>query len=165
MGAIKLNFCLLLSFILVLSTGCDNIKKVFGLPTAADIEQMQQQIESVKQEQLAREKVLKDSIRTAIQDSIKMAINVDGQNSQLDNYYLVIGCFKKEENAVNLYKLAKEQGFNPKRLKFKNGYEMVAIGGYKTITEAHNVRLKIEYDDICPWDIWVYSIKDRLHLE
>lgn len=127
------------------------------MPTSEEIEQMkielQEQERALQEEARVREQMVQDSLERVMQ----------AQKSEVEGYYLVLGCFKERSNADAMYEKLIKKGCSAKQIEMQIGYTMVAIGGYRTFTEAYEVLFSIGEDDICPYDVWVYDSKDGLH--
>ena len=54
-------------------------------------------------------------------------------------------------------------GYSPVRIPLKNGFDMVALAGFDSYKEAMQEIAKIEDNDLCPYDVWVYSVTQGLH--
>ena len=151
-----------MSLLLVVTlTGCDWVKKQLGMATSEDIARMKLEMEQMA----AREQRVKDSLERVRLDSIKLAQQAqDMPYSKLDKqFYVVLGSFKKDFNAVNMVKALEKAGYSPVRIALKNGFDMVAAVGCSTIQEAWEEIKRIEESDLCPYDVWVYNIEQGLH--
>ena len=145
----------------VIFSGCDWVKGKLGMATSEDIARMKLELE----QKAAREQWIKDSIETARLDSIKMVQQAqDMPYSKLDKqYYVVLGSFKKDFNARNMVEALEKAGYSPVRIALKNGFDMVAAVGCNTNQEAWEEIKRIEENDLCPYDVWVYNIGQGLH--
>ena len=153
---IAVGFAFLLIF-----TGCDWVKGQLGMATSEDIARMKLELE----QKALREQMVKDSIERVRLDSIKLAQQAkDMPYAKLDKqFYVVLGSFKKDFNAENMVKALEKAGYAPVRIALKNGFDMVAAVGCSTIQEAWEEIKRIEDSDLCPYDVWVYDIKQGLH--
>ncbi len=150
----------------ILFSGCDMVRGGFGLPTSDQIAQMKQQMDNHE-----RELAIRDSLAALQQAQIKM---LNDSLSKLDKnapatldkrFYLIGGTFKEESNIVHMVEFAKKKGFAPVRIPLKKGVTMVAIAGYNTLDEATAKVSQIKGTEICPYDVWVYNVAQRLHVE
>ncbi len=141
-------------------SGCDWVKERLGMATSEDIERLRIEME---QKEL-REKQIKDSIETARLDSLKKAQESAIPYSSLDKqYYVIMGSFKEISNADVMKAELEKMGYSPVRIALKNGFEMVALAGFDKYGEAMAEIGKIEGNDLCPYDVWVYSVSQSLH--
>ena len=46
---------------------------------------------------------------------------------------------------------------------FENGFDMVALAGFDTYGQAAAEISKIEDNDLCPYDVWIYDVAQALH--
>ena len=148
---------------LVVFTGCDWVKSKLGMATSEDIARMKLELE----QKMAREQRMKDSLEMVRLDSIKLAQQAqDMPYAKLDKqFYVVLGSFKKDFNAQNMVKALEKAGYSPVRIALKNGFDMVAAVGCTTIQEAWAEIKKIEENDLCPYDVWVYNVGQGLHVQ
>ena len=146
----------------MLLQGCDMVRGGLGLPTSKDIEHMKQELlekeqqELVKQQELERAAFVEDSIRQAQQEQ---------QPVQVKGYHVIIGSFKDYNNARQLADFVASKGYSPIQIPLKNGYMMVSLGQMETLSAAVKLMEKIEQNEECPYDVWVYSSRQKLHKE
>lgn len=141
-------------------SGCDWIRKQLGKPTSEDLAAMQAEFERAKAQRKAdslRQAAAMDSIRMAQQEQLSYAEKITHK------YYVILGSFKKDFNAENMVAALKKAGYTPVKIALKNGFDMVAAIGCDTYGEACNEILKIEDNDLCPYDVWIYSTDQNLH--
>ena len=152
---------LLLAAVAIFSlTGCDWVRKQMGKPTSAELEAMQAEL------QRAREQRVADSLRQiAVMDSIRLAeqARLPYETELTHKYYVILGSFKKDFNAENMVANLKKAGYSPVRIALKNGFDMVAAVGCDSYSEAWSEIMKIEDNDLCPYDVWIYSPEQNLH--
>lgn len=152
---------LLLTVLMIFSlSGCDWIRKQLGKPTSEELAAMQAEMQRAKEQRMA------DSLKqVAAMDSIRLAEQAQlPYISELTHkYYVILGSFKKDFNAENMVANLKKAGYSPVRIALKNGFDMVAAVGCDTYSEASDEILKIEDNDLCPYDVWVYSVEQNLH--
>lgn len=158
----KLKTLLLCAMVVCSLSGCDWIKKQLGMATSSDIARLKLEM----QQKAAREQQIKDSLETLRLDSLRLEQekNVLPYSSGLDKrYYVIVGSFQKDFNAKNMVETLKKSGYSPVKIALKNGFDMVAIAGFDNYREARNEILKIEDYDLCPYDVWIYDVKQALH--
>lgn len=157
----RFRYILALLAAVLLLQGCDMVRGGLGLPTSKDIEQMKQELQEKEQQELQR---LKELERAAfVEDSIRQAQQV--QHPEIQGYHVIIGSFKDYRNAEALMAFVKKQGYNPLQIELKNGYMMVSLGQMETLSSAVKLMEKIEQNEECPYDVWVYSSRQKLHKE
>ena len=145
--ALLLCLCILCS--------CDGLKRMLGMKTSSEIEQMKQMDYEISQ----RQKMLQDSLA-----AVEAAERTVAENPGLDKrYYVILGSFKEQSNVDLMVKDAKAFNFNPIVIPCSNGFTMVAASGHSTLPEACSARIKVEELDICPYDIWIYDANQGLH--
>jgi len=109
----------------------------------------------IKEEPVVQEPkpVLKDSVPISKTDSAIQPVTKIEEETQQEveikpvdtpKYYLVSGSFKEEENALEYLSQLKADGFNPINLGRNGNFYVIAIGEYKTASEA--LRAKKEFD-------------------
>ena len=114
----------------------------------------------------AREQRTADSLRqVAVMDSIRLAeqAKLPYETELTHKYYVILGSFKKDFNADNMVANLKKAGYSPVRIALKNGFDMVAAAGCDSYGEAWGEITKIEDNDLCPYDVWIYSTEQNLH--
>ena len=144
----------------VVLQGCDWVKGRLGMPTSEDIERMRIEIQQQERERMAqeaaREQMVKDSLAM-----VEAAAAV--QKPEVDGFYVVLGSFKVHKNADALEAQVKKYGYSAEKILMKNGYMMVAVGGFSSFSQAHKEMEKIGELDCCPYDLWVYAASQGLH--
>ena len=144
---------------LFMFSGCDWVKKQLGMATSEDIAKLKIEME---QKQL-REKQIRDSIEAARLDSLAQA-QKEIPYARLDKqYYVIMGSFKLISNADIIKAELEKIGYSPVRIALKNGFDMVALAGFDAYSEAKKEITKIEDNDLCPYDVWIYSASQGLH--
>lgn len=147
-------FALVVAFVL---QGCDWVRGMMGMPTSDDIERMKVEL----QQQQDREQA--EAVRVQrMQDSIK-AVEAEQIARRISGYYVVLGSFKDYRNADALETLVKGKGYAARSIMLKNGYKMVAVGGFNTLSEANREMEKLGENDFGAYDMWVYSAAQELH--
>ena len=157
----RLEYALLALAMLLILSGCDWVKSQLGMATSEDIARIRLELE----QQAIREKQIRDSIEMARLDSIRVAQEQQSlPYAKLDKqFYVVLGSFKKDFNAENMVNALNGAGYSPVRIALKNGFDMVAAVGCNTLQEACGELKKIEDNDLCPYDVWIYNIAQGLH--
>ena len=161
----KLKVITLLFVIAVLLSGCDFFRSMLNKPTSKDIEKMR--IEEAQARKVAEETRRK----AAEQEAIALAEaqrKLEEEKMKQDRlpkerYYLVYGSFRVESNAEKLYEQAKGMGLSPVRIKFKNGFDLVAFEAFDNIHEAYDRMNFWLSKEGTPDDIWVYDTHQNLH--
>lgn len=161
----RYKFVLISLLATVLLQGCDMVKGGLGLPTSDQILQMKEQMDKHQ-----RELYLRDSVMAAQQAQIKMLNDslskVEKVSNSLDKrFYLIVGTFKEEANIEHMMQFAKKKGFEPLRIPLKKGVTMIAIDGYNTLQGATSKVAEIKGTEICPYDVWIYSVTQNLHIQ
>ena len=129
------------------------------MATSEDIAKLKIEME---QKQL-REKQIRDSIEAARLDSLAQA-QKEIPYARLDKqYYVIMGSFKLISNADIMKAELEKIGYSPVRIALKNGFDMVALAGFDAYSEAKKEITKIEDNDLCPYDVWIYSASQGLH--
>ena len=121
----------------------------------------------MKDEIAAREqqRVLEQQREAFVQDSIAKAEALLQQGVAIEGYHVIIGSFKDYRNAEATMAFVKGLGYNPVQIELKNGYMMVSLGQMETFKEAVLLMKKIESNEESPYDVWVYSARQKLHKE
>ena len=147
-----LAFCAVLAL-----QGCDWIKGKMGMPTSDDIASMK--IELLQQQEREAQEAAR---MQRLQDSLK-AVEAEAAANRVSGYYVVLGSFKDYRNADALVALVKANGYEAEAIMLKNGFKMVAVGGFSTHSDAYREMTAIGEKDFCPYDMWVYSASQGLH--
>lgn len=84
-------------------------------------------------------------------------------NSADYKFYVIAGSFKEDANAQKMVNYLKKGNFKPIVLNFKNGFKVVASGGFNNANDAYNERRKLLEYDFSPEDVWIYDINQKLH--
>lgn len=141
----------------MLLSGCDFFRSMLGKPTSEEINQIRMEKEAAAaawRDSLARVKAAGDSLAQAVQTT----------NTPLDaKYYVMMGCFKIHDNAVNFKSFLERKGYTVYVFDFKNGYEAIAIYGSDDYADAYRVMDKTMETGFCPYDIWIYDASTNLH--
>lgn len=155
----KRLFFLCLILVCFLS-GCDRIRGILGMATSGDIEKARKELI----EKAAAQR-LRDSLEALkIADSVARHTQVRPADEGLEKrYYIIVGSFKREKNSAGMLAFLKKQGYEPVKIPLKNGYDMVALCGYDTYYAARTEVDKIEQQEVCPYDVWIYDTEQKLH--
>ncbi len=148
--------------IFILLQGCDMVRGGLGMPTSEDIALMKKEIELKEQEQLRQQQRMEfvaDSIKKAEEELAK------ANENKVEGYHVVIGSFKDYRNADQLAEFVRKQGYQPQLIPLKNGYMMVTLGAKGSLREAVQQMDGISSKEECPYDVWVYNARQKLHKE
>jgi cell division septation protein DedD len=74
-------------------------------------------------------------------------------NSADYKFYVIAGSFKEDANAQKMVNYLKKGNFKPIVLNFKNGFKVVASGGFNNANDAYNERRKLLEYDFSPEDV------------
>ncbi|MDD2294113.1 MAG: SPOR domain-containing protein [Bacteroidales bacterium] len=163
---------ILLLSVMMLS-GCDFFRSLLGKPTSEDIALLRAE----KEREIAQERDSLAKIQAAQVDSAAVqpqapqkpevqapqkpgTITVTHSNPH--RYYVVVGAFQDQNNAAKYSERLKKDNMEVTNFKFKNGYNVVAVGGFETIAEANSLMNKVAERDDCP-DPWVYDANTARH--
>lgn len=145
-------------------SGCDFFRSLVGKPTSAELEQMKIEI----QKKAEREKFVADSIKAA-REAEEMAARAEEEIPAVSEddprFHVIIGCFREQENAVNLREALIKQGYEPKRIVFKNGYDVVSIIRDDNYWKAQTAMELFMESPYCPDDVWIYDMNENLHVK
>lgn len=162
---------LFLSVLSLLSlSGCDMFRRLAGRPTAKELEQLK--VEALKRQEavhMARidslkkvEKTLSDSI--AVLDSIRQLHGTILNPSEIGGlfttkldfmYYIVVGSFKDRTNAESLLLDAKDEGYQPVLISFRNGFNAVGIAPANDLFHIFQSLKQVRTEKFCPDDVWI----------
>lgn len=161
---LSLNTLLALILSACLLCSCDGLKRMLGMKTSSEIEQMKQMDYAISQ----RQKMLQDSL-AAVKNTENTEIVENVENDTVraltpdKRYYVILGSFKEQSNVDLMVKDAKSSGLNPVVIPCRNGFTMVADSGHATVAEARSAKASIENLYICPYDSWIYDTNQGLH--
>lgn len=151
----------ILMIVSTLFTGCDFFRSILGKPTSKEIERMRIEAEAKakKQKQLDSINLIKaqEEARLQAEAAAKLQLN--------DKYYLIIGSFMKEDNAVRMYEFLEKNGYTPKQIKMKNGFTLVSAKSFNVYHDAYREMDEFISLDFCPEDVWIYGRDQKLHIE
>lgn len=138
----------------IILTSCDTVRSILGKPTSADLEKL-------RQEQLAREKAVRDSIAQAREEAARLEAEKAAE-VQIKHYYVVVGSFSVPENAERCSEKMEKNGFEVKRFKFRNGLNVVSILGTDNLRQAYADCEKV-CDLLDTIEPWVYNTEYKFH--
>jgi cell division septation protein DedD len=154
----------LLSVLLIAVTmlsSCDFFRSILGKPTSKDIERMK--IEAAAQAKKQRQL---DSINRAKAEADAIAAQqLESLKTLNDKYYIIIGSFKVEDNATRMYALLEKNGYTPKTIRFKNGFDLVSVASFNDYHKAFAELDQLRALEFCPEDVWIYGVDQKLHEE
>lgn len=155
---IGVTAALLSSFLLI--TGCDAVKSFFGVPTAAEVENLKklEQMEALKKKR-------EDSIARAREDSLLAAgsMQADSMKTAAGRFMIIVGSFKEVQNAPNMMKRLQDMGYEPETIRFENGFDVVSVYSTDSYGEACMKMREVMETPFCPEDIWIYDRTSGLH--
>ena len=133
------------------------------MPTSEDIEQMKRELQDMEKQELQREQELQRA--AFVEDSIRQAQQELQDEVKVEGYHVIIGSFKDYKNAQQLADFVATQGYSPMQIPLKNGYMMVSLGQKDHLYEAVQLMDSIYSKEECPYDVWIYSSRQKLHKE
>lgn len=143
-------------------TGCDFFRSLIGKPTSKDIERMRIEAEAQAKKQKQLDSINAANALAEAQRLEELA-NSDQVNEADGRFLVILGSFKVDGNAEKMYSLLESKGYTPKKLKFKNGFDVVSAFASDNYREAYNEMQKMMEMEYCPDDIWVYDLHQGLH--
>ena len=161
----KLKIITLLFAMAVLLSGCDFFRSMLNKPTSKDIEKMKIEAEQTRKvaEEARRKAAEQDAIALAEAQRKLEEEKMKQERLPKERYYLIYGSFKVEGNAEKLYEQAKSMELSPVRIKFKNGFDLVAFEAFDNISLAYDRMNFMLSQEGTPDDIWVYDTYQNLH--
>lgn len=84
-------------------------------------------------------------------------------HSVTNRYYVIMGAFDEMVNADKYAAQLESKGLKVTKFKFKNGFNVIALGGFNTLIEAQKEMNRQMEEDDCPEDIWVYDSNTKKH--
>lgn len=159
MKAVRVLSVLLIAVTMLSS--CDFFRSILGKPTSKDIERMK--IEAAAQAKKQRQL---DSINKAKAEADAIAAaQLEALTKLNDKYYVILGSFKVEDNATKMYAMLEKNGYTPKTIRFKNGFDLVSVASFNDYHKALNELDNLRAYEFCPEDVWIYGVEQRLHEE
>lgn len=164
----KLPVLVLLLSSMVLLSSCDLFRKMAGRPTSKDIEakrimieqeqkQHQHRLDSLKiqQKHLSDSLAVLDSIRQSRSSLVATRQLSDQTKRELTHrYYVIVGAFGKTENAQKFAESARQAGYTPSLISYKNGFMAVGVSPADKLTQAYDALKEIRESGFCP-DAWI----------
>lgn len=163
-----ISLSIVLSLIFTL-TGCDWIRSTLGMPTSTELKEFRQLAQQISDTVPLTTPA--DSTSLNIINKDKSQVNTTPANQVVQpvgdvRFYVIVGSFSETKNADKMVSYLKKSGYNPIRLTFRNGYNVVASSAHKGRSDALAALRKLLELDFSPDDIWVYdALKQKLHLE
>lgn len=146
---------------LLLLTGCDFFRKITGKPTSKELEQMKIEAQAAERRAIEeRNRAIADSLNLVKARQEAEALKAKALDKK---YYVIIGSFKVAENADRLYATLEKKGYTPKEIRFNNGYDVVAAGGYDTFKEAFIALEDLLTHEYAPDDSYIYDTSLGYH--
>ncbi len=128
-------------------------RSILGKPTSKEIE-------AARIAQEARCGCQRDSIARAEEMACLAA---EAARPVYSNYYVIMGCYKIPANAERFKARLKAKGYDVTEMRFKNGYDVLAIYGSETLREAYRHRDALLERGEDPYDMWIYQTSMGLH--
>lgn len=132
---------ILLTASLFLNPSCDRVKGIFNKPgkkgTATLLEENKKLQEQLATEAARHEEEMA-SIRSQYENQLlELQKQIEaGTVSEFNVYYVVVGSFKKMENAQRYSEKIKAMGFEGKIVDGPNQFNLVTSGTYKTLKSS-----------------------------
>lgn len=147
----------------------DQLRRVAGRPTSADIAIKKARIEMEEAAHQARldslrayQKAIADSLETldrikASRTVLMPASGVRGLSRKglKYHYYVVIGTFGSPANAKAQAARASSAGYNSVIIPFNNGFSAVGVDGTDRVAPLWESLEKIKGESFCPKDVWI----------
>ena len=70
-------------------------------------------------------------------------------------YYIVVGSFKDRTNAESLLLEAKDEGYQPVLISFRNGFNAVGIAPANDLFHIFQSLKQVRTEKFCPDDVWI----------
>ena len=159
-----LHLVVVLSTVVLTTTGCDFFRKLAGRPTSTDIEAMRQAIAlreeaKVQAAQSDSIQVVPDTVAAKPEVKPAPAKETVSSSSQANDgkkrYYIIVASFSKVENAERCAERMAGRGFPGELLKFKGGYTAVGVLGTDDMQEAQASLKELKRQDFCPQGVWI----------
>ena len=159
-----LHLVVVLSTVVLTTTGCDFFRKLAGRPTSTDIEAMRQAIAlreeaKVQAAQSDSIPVVPDTVAAKPEVKPAPAKETVSSSSQVNDgkkrYYIIVASFSKVENAERCAERMAGRGYPGELLKFKGGYTAVGVLGTDDMQEAQASLKELKRQDFCPQGVWI----------
>ena len=162
-------FAMLLA-VTLLFTGCDWTRKQLGMATSEEIATLKREQERAIAEKRAADSLMRakeDSVSRAFQDSLALA-KASGMVDLLNTnrYHVICGSFREFTNAKGMVEKLEKNGYKPLTIDFKNGFRLVSASSHPNLSAAYDkmydlMDTKFNLDG----DIWIYDIRQQLHIK
>ena len=146
---------------LTLLSGCDYLRAALGKPTSADIEDMRiaQEIEAKRvADSIARVEFVRDSIAKVVADSL--ALQEAALSAIPRNYYVIIGSYMEDKSVEECRNKLMGEGVESTVIQFRNGFKLVAVGGFAKFSEAKVKMNQIRHLSETPEEVWIHKKKE-----
>ena len=159
-----LHLVVVLSTVVLTTTGCAFFRKLAGRPTSTDIEAMRQAIAlreeaKVQAAQTDSVPVVPDAVAAKPEVKPAPAKETVSSSSQANDgkkrYYIIVASFSKVENAERCAERMAGRGYPGELLKFKGGYTAVGVLGTDDMQEAQASLKELKRQDFCPQGVWI----------
>lgn len=159
-----LHLVVVLSTVVLTTTGCDFFRKLAGRPTSTDIEAMRQAIAlreeaKVQAAQSDSIQVVPDTVAAKPEVKPAPAKETVSSSSQVNDgkkrYYIIVASFSKVENAERCAERMAGRGYPGELLNFKGGYTAVGVLGTDDMQEAQASLKELKRQDFCPQGVWI----------
>ena len=159
-----LHLVVVLSTVVLTTTGCDFFRKLAGRPTSTDIEARRQAIAlreeaKVQAAQSDSIQVVPDTVAAKPEVKPAPAKETVSSSSQVNDgkkrYYIIVASFSKVENAERCAERMAGRGYPGELLKFKGGYTAVGVLGTDDMQEAQASLKELKRQDFCPQGVWI----------
>lgn len=156
----------LAAMLLVAAGGCDWFKTTFlgvptGQPCPASSEQLRQ--DSLAQADTIVIPAADDSTQTATADSLEQIRPVATDSVLNQRYHVIVGSFKKPEQADYMRRLLQDKGYAAQQMVLKNGFFCVSVSSHSDVRTAREQLKRALSMEFCPDDVWVYDSNTLLH--
>lgn len=165
----KLLLFVALSASILMTSGCDFLRRAAGRPTSVEIEAKREYINEMElkrkalEEQQARAlKYSEDSlVARDFLESAGYEFFPSSKFNRLDAsvlesaYCLVIGSFSNENNALKLISQVVDTGFQASTIAIRPGFTAVGICCTDDVVEFADAIKKVEGMSFCPKDAWI----------
>ncbi|MDR2802374.1 MAG: hypothetical protein LBB31_04060 [Prevotellaceae bacterium] len=161
----KILYIALPAAMLISLNSCDWFNTTFlGKPSKAE-QRKKEQREKARQDSIAQVKLqlAQETERLALeqQQSEEETARLAAESKR---YHVVVGCFRVSSNADRMMGLLQNKGYNPKMMRFKNGFACISAASFDDIHTAYNeMNSIIRSSDFAPEDTWVYDATFNLH--
>ncbi len=159
---------LMLITILITVSGCDQLRSLVGLPTSKELATL------AEEKRVAEAMRIQDSIREAEElataDSLK---NIELQLAKeaeeraklfaSKRFHVILGSFKEPQNSERMLLRLKERGYQPIKMLFLNGFEVISVKGFDRIGAAYDLKIDLVSSGLAPDDTWIYDIRQQRH--